>query len=185
MPVKQLMQCGATYFHATDKGDHPQQECFRIAKDLDHQFFVSCESSRGRMFASYESADDFYGHYLQFKGTRSFYQINRSIELGHVSKLYLDIEWKTNFADESASSRIKLIVDCIENVLDRQQHFIEDLTRTHKDGYVKNSFHIYFSTLFQNNKVVHQWLETVIWPRISSNPDMYDEKKKPIIDFGV
>ena len=90
MPVKQLMQCGATYFHATDKGDHPQQECFRIAKDLDHQFFVSCESSRGRMFASYESADDRYGHYLQFKGTRSFYLINRSIELGHVSKLYLD-----------------------------------------------------------------------------------------------
>ena len=50
---------------------------------------------------------------------------------------------------------------------------------------MKNSFHIYFPTLFQNNKVVHQWLETVIWPRISSNPDMYDEKKKPIIDFGV
>ena len=116
-----------------------------------NQFFVCLESGKGRMFASNPSAEVFYKHYCEFEGSRCFYQLNRSVQLDHATKLYLDVEWVTPFRDEKSEVKIDYISMMILKESDcKSQPYVENLVRGCK-GQIKNSYHLYFDVWFNDS----------------------------------
>jgi len=155
-----------------------------LAKFPDHAVTVWLELKGNRLVSTFKDIAEFYEYYANYKGTRSFYYVNRSVDVPEEKCcFYADLEWTTATKDPQAKAKLRKIEAACGFPL-----IIEDLSRQKAGGFY-NSFHLYApDKIFEHNAKdggLYSFMVDGMWAtKLAADPEMYEDGK-PIIDLKV
>jgi len=187
---------GAAWFKKKNgDGDGPQAQMLHEADSAGHGFAAACDywaADGGRvvkMYASYETADEFVTDTLLACSTRYLYEVIRE---GRRCKLYVDVEWEEGpDSEQEGMDRLEYLVK--ELLLDLQDVFqiqpvlaVLDSSRSKTAGVVKRSYYIIAVNLAfaSNTGAMKDYIAGFVEER-EEHPLMRCSNGKNIVDLSV